>query len=109
MVGMFFAEGLEGDLVVVRLGDLVGPEFKLGAGPFEAVVAVSELAGIHAFEEDVVFDVGGGDDDVSGSGAFEDDARECFEPGRIEVFDDFDERCDIVIGKAGVAIDEGAL
>lgn len=109
MVGMFFAEGLEGDLVVVGLGDLVGPGFKFGAGPFEAVVAVSELAGFHSFEEDVVFDIGRGDDDVGRAGAFENDAREGFESGRIEVFDDFDKRCDIVISKAGVAVDDRAL
>jgi len=107
--GVFFAERFKGDLVAVGFGDFLGPGFELGAGPFEAVVAVTELAGLHGFEEDVVFDIGRGDDDVSGACAFEDDAREGVESGWVEVFDDFDEGRDVVIDEAGIAIDEGAL
>lgn len=109
MVGVFLPEGFEGDLVVVGFGDLASPGFEFGAGPFEAVVAVAKLAWFHSFEEDVVFDVGGGDDDVGGAGALENDTREGFEPGRIEVLDDFDEGGDVVAGETGVAIDQGAL
>lgn len=109
MVGVFLPEGFEGDLVVVGFCDLVGPSFELGASPLEAMVAVTELAGLHPFEEDVVFDVGRGDDDVGWAGALENDTREGFESGRIEVLDDFDERGDVVINQTGVTIDQGAL
>lgn len=106
MIWVFCAEGFEGDLVVVRLGDLVSPGFEFGAGPFEAMVAVAELAGLHALEKDIVFDVGSGDDDVGRTGALENDPREGLEPGWVEVLDDFDERGNFVSGKAGVTIDE---
>ena len=72
--GIFLAEWLEGDLVAVGFCDLLGPFLKLGAGPLEAMVTVAELARLHSFKEDIVFNIGSGDDDVLRTGALEDDA-----------------------------------
>lgn len=103
------ADGQERNIVSVARGHSARPSLEFGAGPFEAMVLVTERACGHGLEFDVVFAIRRGHDNRSRAGLFEQDALERGEAWGIEMLDHFDDGSGVIAGEAGVFIHQRAL
>src|SRR5579883_1643185 len=73
------------------------------------MVAMSKLASRQRFPFHIVFAIGRRDDDGLWLGALEQDAFECLESRRVEVFDDFYHGGGIETGESLVSVNERAV
>src|SRR5439155_9937336 len=79
------------------------------AGPFEAMVAVTEAAGGQAGPVRIVLGVGGGDDHPSRPGMGEDDLLQRAQAWTVDVLDDLNQQRGVESGESVVAVNKGAL